>query len=158
MTKAIKLTQGKITLVDDEDFEKLKEYNWQWNKRYVRRSVRSNGKRDAILMHRIIVNCPPDMFVDHINGDTLDNRRCNLRICTHAENMRNYRPKKLSTSSVYKGVTWEKDRKRWRAQIKFSQKNIKLGSFENEEDAAIAYNNAAKQLFGEFAYLNEVLP
>jgi HNH endonuclease len=92
--------------------------------------------------------------IDHINGDCLDNRRENLRKATRSQNMAN-QPKIGGTwSSHYKGVTWFKQRQKWRAQIKIEGRNHHLGLFINEDDAAKAYDEAAFQAFGEFAHLN----
>jgi len=106
-------------------------------------------------LHRIIMNCPKEMVVDHINGDTLDNRKCNLRVCTNAQNIMNSFPHK-NKSCEFKGVCFSKKYKKWQSQITFEKKNYFLGYFENKVDAAIVYNNAAIKYFGEFARLNEV--
>ena len=108
-----------------------------------------------IYMHRVVMNTPDGMETDHISMNTLDNRRENLRQCTRAENSAN--KKKYSTNtSGYKGVTWHKAANKWRAQITINYKNHILGQFDKIEDAAKAYNEAAKNRLGEFARLNEV--
>lgn len=104
-------------------------------------------------MHRAIMRTPQGKQIDHRNHDGLDNRRCNLRECSHIENMRNQLPQKTGTSR-YKGVHWEKERGKWRAQIKHTCKQMRLGRYASEKDAAKAYDKKAKELFGEFAYLN----
>jgi len=93
--------------------------------------------------------------VDHINGDNLDNRKKNLRLCTYAENNRNRKPLENKTSK-YKGVGLNKNYKikTWQARIVKNSKRYSLGYFKNEKEAALAYNQAAKKYFGEFAYLN----
>ena len=102
-------------------------------------------------MSRVIMNCPKGKEVDHKNGNTLDNRHSNLRVCTHQENCRNRRPNKNCVSS-YKGVSWFKGK--WTAIINCNGKHRYLGRFKNEIDAAKAYDKAAKKAFGEFACLN----
>ena len=99
------------------------------------------------------MNCPSDMIVDHINGDTLDNRKQNLRICTQSGNCMNRR-KGANKTSIYKGVTFLKSKKRWMAQIKTKGNRKPLGTFKTEDKAAIAYNIAAIKMFGEFARPN----
>ena len=121
-------------------------------------AVRSEGPRSAyrkILMHRSIMG-DPDAFVDHINHDTLDNRRSNLRACTCAQNAYN---KKLSSAnrSGFKGVCWDRERSMWVAHIKLNGSNRKLGRFKQAVDAAAAYDTAAHNLFGEFALTNRGL-
>jgi AP2 domain-containing protein/HNH endonuclease len=108
-----------------------------------------------VPLHRLIMNAPADKEVDHINGDTLDNRRCNLRICSHKENLRNQKLPKNSKSG-YKGVTWYKRIKKWRSHIRLNKKQIHLGYFDDIKLAANAYNEAAIKYFGEFAKLNDL--
>ena len=153
----ITLTQGKFALVDDDDFEELNKYNWYFSQGYATRHVTISGKRKLQGMHRFITNCPADMDVDHANHDKLDNRKSNLRVCSHSENNQNQQMRtKSKTSSVYKGVYFDKHANKWRAHIKLNYKDKHLGLFENEIDAAIAYNNAAIEMFGEFALLNVI--
>ena len=154
----IPLSQGKFAIVDKEDYNFLMQWKWCVHSYgYAVRNVHitlENGKKTCkmIAMHRVIMNAPDNMDVDHINRDVRDNRRINLRICTTRENLRN----KISKRgfSKYKGVGWHKCRKRWRAYIVINDKHKSLGHFSTEEDAAIAYNNAALKYFGEFAKLN----
>jgi hypothetical protein len=164
--KTIALTKGKVALVDDEDFEALNQLSWQASRSpyssswYAARYVymgggRKNRRCRTEIMHRVIMNALPGTFVDHINHDGLDNRRCNLRLCTKRENRLNSRKTKKGCSK-YKGVGWCPRRKRWTARIKWLGTQKMLGRFEEEEDAAIVYNVAAQLLFGEFAFLNDV--
>jgi hypothetical protein len=104
-------------------------------------------------MHREIIDAAPSLFCDHINHNTLDNRRCNLRLCTAAQNARNRLPGDNCTSS-YKGVFWKKEKKKWCAKIRYNGEHIHLGYFDYEQDAAIAYDDMAIELFGPFACLN----
>lgn len=158
--KKIKLSKGKVALIDDEDFEYLSKYKWYANednktgKYYAKRAIYINGKQVKIPMQRVILNAPFNMEIDHINGNTLDNRRTNLRICTHAQNCKNCIRKK--GVSKYRGVYWYKNTKRWKSQISIDNKRISLGYYKNEIDAAIAYNLAAMKYHREFAVLNNI--
>lgn len=169
MTKQIDLCgkpgKGKVVLVDDEDFEELNQYDWFWSvskgKGYVRRAYKQDGKIITVYMHRVINKTPKDMVTDHKNGNTLDNRKSNLRSCTQGQNVHNSKGPKLNNKreapkSKYKGVypTSKKAKgnyKPWCALIK----RMHLGRFDTEIEAAIAYNKKAIELFGEFAVINE---
>ena len=96
-----------------------------------------------------------DEIVDHIDGDPTNNRRSNLRNCTQHQNSMNSRKRKNDASSKYKGVSWDKGRKKWRAYINLMRKQLFLGRFDNELEAARAYNDKAVELYGEFAHLNK---
>lgn len=159
--KEIPLTRGKVALVDDADFEALAKYKWQAKRDkktwYVyRRARKSDGEKGLMSMHRQIMVAGPGREVDHKDGDGLNNQRDNLRLCSHAQNMCNHQHKTDGCSSLYKGVCWRKDVARWVAKIRVSRRLIHLGLFDSQEDAAQAYNQAAKQYFGEFAALNEI--
>jgi hypothetical protein len=155
MVKQIPLTQGKFALVDDEDFDYLSQWKWHITARkYAARSLTLNGKKSSIYMHRVLSKNDKRLHTDHINGDTFDNRKENLRICSAAENIRNAKSKK--GSSHYKGVSWSKERNKWHVNITYNRKAHYIGRFEKEIDAAIAYNNAAKKFFGAFARLNKI--
>jgi hypothetical protein len=112
----------------------------------------SRPERKKILLHRFIVNCPHGYCVDHVNCNTLDNRRSNLRICTQAENRFNSRKSKSNTSG-YKGVSWCKNTKKWRAQIKLNGKQINIGRFDDPEEAYEAYVAASQKYHGEYGRL-----
>lgn len=155
--KGIPLSQGKLTIVNDEDFERLNRHKWYAHKigntYYVERMTPiQNGKRRLVYMHQEILRLPKGVKADHINGCGLDNRKQNLRIATTAENQYNQRLR-LSCVSKYKGVSLHRCKK-WQAQIGFNNKRIYLGLFGNEVEAAKAYDLKAKKLFGEFAWLN----
>jgi len=154
MSKKIPLTQGKFAIVDDEDYEWLSQWKWAYHPTgtgYAIRFIQVAGKQKGVLMHRMILDVPHDMETDHINHNGLDNRRTNLRICSHAENMANKRKYKNNTSG-YIGVYWDKERGQWRAQIQGH--GIHLGRFNDVKEAARAYDRAASELHGEFALLN----
>ena len=153
--KEIPLTQVYVALVDDEDDEWLS--NWKWFAARNRSSapavaVRNENKR-VVYMHRQIMNTPAEMVTDHINHNTLDNRRCNLRVCTNSENCTN-QTKRLGTSSKYLGVTWREDRSKWEVNFRLKSKNKYLGCFPDEEDAAIAYDEAVTEYRDEYATTN----
>ncbi len=152
--KLIPLTQGKFAMVDDKDFEWLNQWKWYAHRQntffYVRRGINSRIK---ILMHRIILNIQDGLFVDHIDRNTLNNQRSNLRACTNSENQMNTIKPKNNTSG-YKGVIFYKHGRLWAAQIKVNKKQIYIGCFKNKLEAAKAYNIAALKYHGEFAYLN----
>lgn len=114
------------------------------------------GKHVTLRMHRIITNAPQDKQVDHINGNPLDNRKCNLRVCTQKENSRNREKRKEKTSSIYKGVCFHKRKHKWQASITLDGKLIHLGYFKTQNEAALIYNEAAKKYHGEFAKFNKV--
>ena len=151
--KEIALTQGKVALVDDEDFDELNKNKWfaqkNYNTFYAARHEKKriiDGRRNLIFMHRVIVNTPIGMQTDHINGNGLDNCKENLRICTKEENARNKAIHRRNTSG-YKGVTWNKFNKKWMAQIRIGRKNIYLGYFIDKEKAHQAYCESARNLF-----------
>ncbi len=161
MTKQIPLTgkhgEGKFAIVDDADYETLLQYKWYVTANgYASRAIGSPRKGGTIIaMHRAIMNPPHDMVIDHINHDTLDNTRANLRITTHRQNIMNAAPSKNSTSP-YKGVCWNKNKHRWMAHITVHGKSLVIGQYVTQREAALAYNDAAVIHFGEYAHLNIV--
>lgn len=135
--KEIKLTQGKVALVDDDMFEYLNQWKWfahkGGNKFYaIRNEPIGKNTYKHFSMHKQIMNTPPGMVVDHINHDGLNNLKSNLRICTHAENIRNSRTRKDNTSGA-KGVCWSKHEKKWRVEIKVSDSRIHIGYFQEKK-------------------------
>lgn len=158
-SREIPLTRGMVAIVSACDFEWLNQWKWQAGRTtngkcyVVRRATITTGVRRNLSMHRLITHAPRGTEVDHRNGDSLDNRRCNLRICTGTQNKCN-RPKGTGASSQFKGVCLDKERSKWKAQIEIDYKSIALGRFDNEIEAAQAYDRAARELHGEFARLN----
>lgn len=152
--KEIQLTQGYLTKVDADDYEKFSHLKWSIRKiRDLTRVIMSNkniNKSKVTYLSREIMGNPKGKVVDHINGDTLDNRKVNLRICDHKDNLRNQKKSK-NNKSGYKGVY--KARNKWRAEIK----DENIGTYNTKEEAALAYNQKAKKIFGEFARLNEII-
>lgn len=156
----IKLTDGTECKVSRQDYKELSKHSWCLKKnpkRYAYRTEIVDGKRKRILMHRQIMNAESGYVVDHLNGDGLDNRRSNLRLCLHVENMRNTR-KLTQKTTKYKGVSFVKARKRFRAVINTAGKQIHLGYFRKAQEAAKAYDEAARQLFGFDGVYNYPLP
>lgn len=158
--KRIELTQGKFALVDNVDFGWLNQWKWYaWTNRrghwQARRWITiKKGVRLMVLMHRIILAAPEGLYVDHVNGSGLDNRRGNLRPCTPMENQQNQH--RFRGISKYKGVVFTG--KKWVARITVDRALKYLGTFDLEEDAAKAYDVAALKHFGEFAFINAAAP
>ncbi len=145
----ISLGDGRVALVDAADYEWLRRYTWRASGAGYAQA-RVGGKH--VFMHRLIMNPAVGKVVDHWNGNRQDNRRGNLRLCTQAQNLQNRR--KSRGTSRFKGVSWHFNRRRWEARIGCDGKTRHLGWFDNEIDAALAYDRAARELFGAFAHLN----
>lgn len=158
MSKKIPLSQGQFAIVDDEDYQELSQFKWHayWDKTtksfYARRS-KPNSRSSVIIMHRVIMNNPNGLQVDHIHHDTLDNRKCNLRTCTASQNMMN-RGLFKNNKSGYTGVYLCKKSNKWRAQININKKQTYLGMFSNKHEAARVYNRYCKKHHGEFGVKN----
>jgi hypothetical protein len=177
--KGIELTQGYVTLVDNEDYEWLTENSWHVvtkGKKTFRHYARGtrwvpgephpktgefyyhkekdgtlhkrNGHYRVVTMHRLIMNAPDGVDVDHIDGNGLNNQRLNLRLCSRSENNMNSKLRCTSKSGV-KGVSWDAQTKKWRATITLNGKMKNLGRFEDRNDALNARLEAEKELFGE---------
>ena len=157
MTCKIELTRGKVAIVDDEDYKELSELKWFANKIgntfYAVCTFNGGAFKCTKYMHRVILDAPSDMCVDHIDGNGLNNCRSNLRLSTKSQNGAN-RGKQADNTSGFKGVIWYSRCRKWRAQIKINGKNKFLDSFDSPEDAARAYDEAARKFFGGFAKLN----
>jgi hypothetical protein len=153
--RLIPLTQGQNALVDAADFERIAKWNWcaLWSTTgrsfYAARSSREKPR----FMHSMVRGMESDQRTDHRNGDTLDNRKENLRAATRSQNGAN-RGKQRNNSSGYKGIAWMRRIKKWQASIHTNHRRIYLGVFDSKEDAARAYDTGAHEIFGEFAKLN----
>ena len=161
--KVIPLTRGKYTIVDDEDYERLIQHSWAWvpatgscsGKGYaVRKGNRKRGEPRTIQMHREILNAPKGTFVDHINLDSLDNRKENLRFVNVQQNSFNKAKPIMDCTSKYKGVFRRKNAQAWTARIKFNNRHVELGTYKDEEKAAAVYNFASRLLFGRYRHEN----
>lgn len=156
MTRSIPLTRGFVALVDDDDYEVLATWKWaaQIGARrapYAQRTGPRSEGRPTFLMHRIIAGAQAGEIADHVNGDTLDNRRCNLRLCSTAQNSLN----RASRNSLgFKGVSAAHDSQGFCAKIQRDGRVYRLGTFRTVIEAAQAYDRAALSLHGEFARLN----
>lgn len=153
--KRVPLTRGKFALVDDEDFEWLNQWKWYCEPHrqtfYAVRRIRLSGnKRKTIRMHRLILDAPEGVLVDHKHGNGLDNRRFEIRLATHSENGFN-RGKTVNNSSGLKGAYWQKQINRWYSRITVNKKNIYLGTFSTAREASEAYKQAALKYHGDFA-------
>lgn len=155
MSKLIPLTKGYFAIVDDDDYEKLNCHKWYAKSISNSRIVYASRDIGSIheMMHRVIMGNPEGVSIDHINGDSLDNRKSNLRMCTHKQNLSNHKISSKNTSG-YMGVRWSKHARKWSATIKHNYKTIHLGYFFDIIDAAKARDAAALKYHGEFASLN----
>lgn len=148
----VNLTKGQKVLVDPEDYKSLSEFHWQAQENRTKTgyyAVRNdgfsiNGTRLKVKMHRQIMNCPDGYEVDHINGNTLDNRKSNLRICTHRENIQSQ--KSRGGKSSFRGITLHKNNL-WRARITVNYKRIHLGLFKTELEAKLAHDQAREKFY-----------
>lgn len=162
--RRVPLTKGLFALVDDGDFELASAFRWQALRHgrvtHAIRTQKQLGVKRTIYMHRWLLGARRGVEVDHRNGDGLDNRRGNLRLCTHAQNAVNWKRSSATKSSRFHGVCWNGRRARWRVVIcagrrpKGPAKQIYIGVFRAEEDAARAYDRAALKRHGQFAVTN----
>lgn len=149
MTKKIPIGNDQFAIVDDDDYERVSQYKWH---------AMANGPKTHIYaatklrMHRLIIDAPPECFVDHINGDTLDNRRCNLRLCTNSQNQQNTGSR--GGTSKYKGVSFQARTRKWIAGFQYNGINYHCGTWDNEEDAARAVDKKRGEVCGDFASKN----
>lgn len=151
-----------IAKVDDDDFCLINQFKWQSEPhgrtyRCFRHRKNSDDQSlpNKIFMHRFIMSPKKGQIIDHIDGDGLNNQRLNLRFCTHSQNIMNG-PSRLGSSSKYLGVSWHALNKKWKVQIQHKGKNNHIGTYESEEEAALAYNVCASFMFGAFARLNAI--
>lgn len=150
--RQLDLSRGKIAVVDDEDFDRLSHFRW-WamepkpGRFYATTALNIDGKRKFILMHRMILSPRQDQLIDHKNGDGLDNRRTNLRICGFSGNSANSR--RPGVKGTYKARNGK-----WAARIYSRGVKKYLGTFDSRNSAGLAYDAAARDIFGEFACPN----
>lgn len=160
MTKGkvfIPLTKDQTASIDLENYELIREYKWCANKHnncwYAQTSKKFNNKVQKIYMHRLIMHAKKDQIIDHIDGNSLNNCRSNLRFCSHTENLYNTSARR-NNKLGYKGIYWNKKEKKFRCYINVNKKNIHIGYFSTIEDAILSYNQAAQKYHKEFAKLN----
>ena len=153
--KKLKLTNGKYTLIDSEVHKSISAFSWNCSRNgYACRTAKIGNKWTRVYMHRELARTPKGMSTDHINGNRLDNRKKNLRVCTHSENCKN-RGNRIDNKTGYKGV-FPYGNGRFRVKIKLDGKMLHVGLYDTADEAARAYNRKAKELFGKYARLNEV--
>lgn len=143
-----------VALVDDEDADVVASFDWRCiepHPGYLYVAAKQNGR--TVYLHRVVMNARKGECVDHLNGDTLDNRRTNLRVCSHAQNMRN-RKRSRASKFPYKGIRQRRTGAKFEALIRCDGKKYLLGRFDSAKAAAVAYDDAAIRLHGEFARLN----
>ena len=146
-------SHGYTFKIDTTDLSKVLSYHWYINaKGYVVSMYRDGGKRHSLRLHRLIMDCPNDMVVDHVNHDLTDNRKCNLRVCMQEENMRNRKPNRHSKSGV-KGVYPENGK--WRVMINYNRKQYRLGTFSDIQEAIKVRQEAEARLYGAYANLQD---
>lgn len=155
--RKIPLTQGKFAIVDSDDYKRISLCKWIYKPKgafggYAQRGQRTGGRRTTVMMHREILQVADNLVVDHINHNGLDNRKANLRPATTLQNTWNNIRKR--GKNRFRGVLWNKIEKKWQVQLACEYKKIHLGYFDDEVEAAKAYDEAAKKLRGEFAVLN----
>lgn len=155
--KEIPLTQGKVALIDDEDYERVMQYNWtvyQSHKRWTF-YAHCHPTTGTTELHRFILGLKRGdrVMVDHRNGNGLDNQKSNLRICSYSENQWNH-VIPINNTSGYIGIGYHKKSKKWYARSCVQRKHFYLGSFDNKNKAAIAHDKAVLHLHGDFATLN----
>lgn len=158
--KEIPLRNGGVATVDDEDYEALSRHNWRWlktgNRVYVARYGLNEQKSSRIFyMHREIMRPAKGQCVDHVNGDSFDNRRANLRFATYAENARNCKVYKNNTTG-YKGV--QRRGRGFSVEIQYNRKRLTAPGFDTAEEAAAFYNDVTGKLFGDYARPNLLSP
>lgn len=153
--KKIPLTQGFEALIDDSDHAQVSQFNWHAARRRGRVYAACRmgpGGSGIVFLHRFLIPGVPQ--VDHRDGNGLDNRRGNIRAATNQENQRGHRRNSKVASSIYRGVSWYPRYLKWRARVTVDNREVSLGYFSAEKDAAQAYDDAARKYFGEFASPN----
>lgn len=149
MAKKIPLGHGQFAIVDDEDFDKVSQYKWHT---MTNQGGTHSYAATKVRMHRLIIDAPPGYMVDHINGDTLDNRKSNLRLCTNAQNQQNTLSR--GGTSQYKGVSFQLKSGKWIAAFQYNTVRYYCGMWDSEEDAARAVDKKRGEVCGDFASKN----
>lgn len=154
----IPLSQGLVTIIDARDFALICNHKWYASKggntQYAVTNIyREDRSRGRLALHRVLMDAPAGMDVDHIDGDGLNNRRSNLRLATRSQNIYN-KPANRGGTSKFKGVHWNPKLNKWRASVTIKGVKTNIGCFVDEADAARAYDVKARELFGEYARLN----
>lgn len=151
--KTIQLTQGQVTIVDDDDFESVSKYKWYAQRRrntfYAVRHIKSGDKYINLQLHRFLMNPKTGMCVDHRDCNGLNNQRMNLRVCTHAENTRNLRHKRKNAAK-YRGIYMSSSGK-YIAKVRFNYKQYNSRSFPTSDEAITAHREMIRSLHGEFS-------
>lgn len=150
----IPLSRGLFTIIDDGDFKKVSKFKWFTSVCNGKFYATTHIKNETIRLHRFVTKAKKGFDVDHKNSVTLDNRKSNLRVCTHSENLMNRKSISSNNTSGFRGVTWSKNARKWDARLMKNYKHIYLGLFKTKKEAALAYDKAALEHFGEFANLN----
>ena len=164
LAEEVKIGENTVALVDTKFAKEINKYKWNasWDRKTGQfRANKYSSKRDGTIgMSRFVAKLAgwkiEGKYIDHINGNTLDNRLCNLRVCTNSQNMQNSKKPNRKSSSKFKGVTWDKACNKWHATIMKEYKRYNLGYYNSEIEAAKAYNKAATQFFGGFAKVNKL--
>lgn len=158
--KTISLTQGKAAIIDDQDYALVSRYKWCAHEGcttfYAVTNAKVGGKLKTLNMSALLLNPPPGYVVDHIDRNGLNNCRSNLRIALRHQNQANHGKRNGSSTSRFKGVSWDASTSRWVAAIGHKGNMYRIGKFKDEEDAALVYNVAAQIFHGDFAVLNPV--
>jgi hypothetical protein len=142
-----------VALVDEEDYERVSQYRWSPARGRDTTYAMSRSGKTTIYLHRTVLSEPPCPEVDHKDGNGLDNRKFNLRVATHQQNLCNQRLSRANTSG-YSGVSWNRRRRKWVAQTKHYGKAIQIGLFDSKVDAALARDEYMRAHYGEYARLN----
>lgn len=150
------LTQDKVAILDDDCPSTVFDHKWRYGAGYAVTSVVQDGKEKTLALHRLVTGAAEGFVVDHKNGDTLDNRLSNLRVCTFAQNTYNRKKRADGVGSEFKGVSRNPGDTSYGAEVSCNGERYYLGKFKTEIEAAAAYNLAAIEIFGEFARLNDV--